>query len=314
MTYVFYGTEEFLIKKELNKIKERYNIDDISISSYDLENSKLEDVVDDASTISLFSNNKMIVCDNAYVFTGTTNKKLPEQNIKVLEDYLNNDNSDTILIFVVNKDKLDERKKVVKLLKEKKQIKEFNKISNVDEFIIKEFEPYKISRKEINLLRNRVGENLNLLYQEINKIKLYKDDVLEIYENDIIDLTTKNIDTDIFNLIENIVMKNKVAAIESYKEMLRLGEEPIKIIVMLANQFRLIYQSRNLYKKGYSEKDISSMLNVHPYRIKLALNKGSKFQDDVLILYLEKLANLDINIKSGKIDKDLGLELFILSL
>ena len=191
------------------------------------------DVVDDASTISLFSNNKMIVCDNAYVFTGTTNKKLPEQNIKVLEDYLNNDNSDTILIFVVNKDKLDERKKVVKLLKEKKQIKEFNKISNVDEFIIKEFEPYKISRKEINLLRNRVGENLNLLYQEINKIKLYKDDVLEIYENDIIDLTTKNVDTDIFNLIENIVMKNKVAAIESYKEMLRLGEEPIKIIVML---------------------------------------------------------------------------------
>ena len=314
MTYVFYGTEEFLIKKELNKIKEKYNIDDINISSYDLENSKLEDIIDDASTISLFSNNKMIVCDNAYVFTGTTNKKLPEQNIKVLEDYLNNDNSDTILIFVVNKDKLDERKKVVKLLKEKKQIKEFNKISNVDEFIIKEFEPYKISRKEINLLRNRVGENLNLLYQEINKIKLYKDDVLEIYENDIIDLTTKNIDTDIFNLIENIVMKNKVAAIESYKEMLRLGEEPIKIIVMLANQFRLIYQSRNLYKKGYSEKDISSMLNVHPYRIKLALNKGSKFQDDVLILYLEKLANLDINIKSGKIDKDLGLELFILSL
>lgn len=314
MTYVFYGTEEFLIKKELNKIKEKYNIDDINISSYDLENSKLEDIIDDASTISLFSDNKLIICDNAYVFTGTTNKKLPEQNVKILEDYLTNDNSDTILIFIVNKDKLDERKKVVKLLKEKKQIKEFNKINNIDEFIIKEFEPYKISRKEINLLRNRVGENLNLLHQEINKIKLYKDDVLEIYSDDIINLTTKNIDTDIFNLIENIVMKNKVAAIESYKEMLRLGEEPIKIIVMLANQFRLIYQSRNLYKKGYSEKDISSMLNIHPYRIKLALNKGSKFQDDVLILYLEKLANLDINIKSGKIDKDLGLELFILSL
>lgn len=314
MTYVFYGTEEFLIKKELNKIKEKYNIDDINISFYDLENSKLEDIIDDASTISLFSDNKLIICDNAYVFTGTTNKKLPEQNVKILEDYLTNDNSDTILIFIVNKDKLDERKKVVKLLKEKKQIKEFNKINNIDEFIIKEFEPYKISRKEINLLRNRVGENLNLLHQEINKIKLYKDDVLEIYSDDIINLTTKNIDTDIFNLIENIVMKNKVAAIESYKEMLRLGEEPIKIIVMLANQFRLIYQSRNLYKKGYSEKDISSMLNIHPYRIKLALNKGSKFQDDVLILYLEKLANLDINIKSGKIDKDLGLELFILSL
>lgn len=314
MTYVFYGTEDFLIKKELNKIKEKYNIDDINISYYDLENSKLEDIIDDASTISLFSENKMIICDNAYVFTGTTNKKLIEQNIKVLELYLENENNDTILIFVINKDKLDERKKIVKLLKKKKQIKEFNKINNIDEFIIKEFEPCNISKKNIMLLKERVGENLNLLHQEISKIKLYKDDDLEINEKDIIDLTSKNIDTDIFNLIENIVMKKKSSAIESYKEMLRMGEEPIKIIVMLANQFRLIYQSRNLYKKGYSEKDISSMLNIHPYRIKLALTKGSMFQDDILILYLERLAELDINIKSGKIDKDLGLELFILSL
>ncbi len=314
MTYVFYGTEDFLIKKEINKLKEKYSIDDISVNTYDLENTNIEEIIDDASTVSLFSENKMILCENAYIFTGTTNKKLPEQNMKVLEEYLENENENTILVFVINKEKLDERKKVVKSLKQKKQIQEFNKLNNIDEFITKEFSPYKISKKDITLLKDRVGDNLNLLHQEINKIKLYKDDDLEITEKDIYDLTTKNIDTDIFNLIENIVMKNKAPALESYKEMVKLGEEPIKIIIMLANQFRLIYQARNLYKKGYSEKDISSMLGIHPYRIKLALTKGSKFQDDTLLLYLEKLSELDISIKSGNIDKDLGLELFILNI
>lgn len=314
MTYILYGTEEFLIKKEINKIKAENQIDDINISTYDLEDCSIEQVIDDASTISLFAENKFILCENAYIFTGATNKKLPEQNTKVLETYLENENPNTILIFTINKEKLDERKKIVKTLKEQKNLKEFNKLARMDDFIKKEFEPYQITKKEIDLLIHRVGDNLNTLYQEINKIKIYKDEDFVIKEDDILQLTSKNIDTDIFNLIENIVNKNKDEALESYKEMIHLGEEPIKIIIMLANQFRLIYQARNLYKKGYSEKDISSLLGIHPYRIKLALTKGRQFDDKTLLSYLEKLSELDINIKSGRIEKELGLEFFILNI
>lgn len=314
MTYLLYGLEEFLIKQEIIKIKNKEKVDDISVNTYDLENISLETIIDDASTISLFSEKKIIICDNAYIFTGTTNKKLPEQNNKLLEKYLENENPDTILIFTIVKDKLDERKKIVKTLKQMNRIKEFNKLDHIDNFIKKELEPYKIGKKELDLLLDRVGDNLSILHQEIEKIKLYKDKDMIITESDIIELTHKNVDTDIFNLIENIVKKNKTSALESYKEMIILGEEPIKIIIMLANQFRLIYQSRNLYKKGYSEKDISSLLGVHPYRIKLAITKGNQFQDNILLDYLKRLSELDINIKTGKIEKELGLELFILNL
>lgn len=314
MTYVLYGTEEFLIKQEILMIKNNEKIDDISINTYDLENVSLETIIDDASTISLFSDKKIIICDNAYIFTGTTNKKLPEQNSKILEEYLEHENPNTILIFTIIKDKLDERKKIVKTLKQNKRIKEFNKLEHIEEFIKKELEPYKIEKKYISLLLDRVGDNLSILHQEIEKIKLYKDKDMIITENDITELTHKNVDTDIFNLIENIVKKNKNLALESYKEMVILGEEPIKIIIMLANQFRLIYQARNLYKKGYSEKDISNLLGIHPYRIKLAINKGNQFQDETLLIYLKRLSELDINIKNGKIEKELGLELFILNL
>ena len=310
--YILYGLEEFLINKEIEKIKDNNNIEDIDIVRYDLENTKLENIIEDASSISLFGNKKLIIVDNSYIFTGTTNKKLIEQNTDILIDYLNNP-SDNIIVFKIIKDKLDERKKIVKLFKEKGIVKDFNRTTNINKYIIDMFDNYKIDNSNINLLIDRVGDNLEVLNQEIEKIKQYKDDDLNINKDDIINLTSKNIDTDFFTLIENIVSKNKEKALESYFEIIK-EEEPIKIIVVLSNKFRLIYQAKNLYKKGYSEKDISSMLDVHPYVIKKCLETGRTYSDKTLLECLLKLANLDIDIKNGRIDKNIGLELFIMTL
>ncbi len=310
--YLLYGLEEFLINQEIDKIKNNNNIDDIDIVRYDLENTKIENIIEDASSISLFGNKKLIIVDNSYIFTGTTNKKLIEQNTDILTSYLNNP-SNNIIIFKILKEKLDERKKIVKLFKEKGIVKDFNRTNNINKYVVDMFDNYKIDNNNINLLIDRVGNNLEILNQEIEKIKQYKDTDLNVTNDDIINLTSKNIDTDFFTLIENIVSKNKEKALESYFEIIK-EEEPIKIIVVLSNKFRLIYQAKNLYKKGYSEKDISSMLDAHPYVIKKCLETGRNYSDKTLLECLLKLANLDIDIKNGKIDKNIGLELFIMTL
>ena len=118
----------------------------------------------------------------------------------------------------------------------------------------------------------------------------------------------------VFKLIDDIVTKNKEEAMEIYEEMLKHNEEPIKIIIMLSNQFRLMFQSKKLIKKGYSEKEIAKKLNVHPYPVKLALQKSRNYDESRLLFLLSELADLDFQIKSGEIEKRLGLELFILSL
>ena len=83
---------------------------------------------------------------------------------------------------------------------------------------------------------------------------------------------------------------------------------------MLANQFRIIYQAKEMYKKGYTESDIAQNLGIHPYRIKLALNKAREYSSSSLLSYLSKLADLDIGIKTGNINKEISLELFIINL
>ena len=108
--------------------------------------------------------------------------------------------------------------------------------------------------------------------------------------------------------------KQKKKAMEMLEEMLKRGEEPIMIVIMLANQFRMIYQAKELYQSGYTEKDIASTLGIHPYRIKKALEKGRRFENERLLSLLDQLASLDYQIKSSTINKRLGLELFLLGL
>lgn len=314
MIYLLYGTDEFSINNEIKKLIDQNNITDLNKNTYDLENTSLYDIINDASTISFFSDKKVIICQNSYIFTGTTNKKSIEQNIDILEEYISNPNPNTILIFVVIKEKLDERKKIVKFIKKTGTVKEFNKLNDINKIIINMFENYKIENNTVNLLKSRVGTDLFMLKNEIDKIKLYKDDDYYITEEDINNLTTKNIDLDIFDFIEYIITRNKEKSIEIYREMIKRNEEPIKIIVMLANQIRIIYQTKELYKKGYSESDIAGIIGIHPYRIKLALSKAKTYNSELLLTYINDLADIDMNIKKGLIDKNLALELFILNM
>lgn len=305
MVYLLYGTKDFEIEEEIKKLSK--GIDEMNISKYDLNNDMLSLALEDAKTISLFSDKKLVIVDNANMFTGSTSK-----DSELIEEYLNHINENTTLVLIVHNDKLDTRKKITKLIKKVGKVQEFNDELDTTSLVRRLFKDYNIDYKTIQLFIDRVGNNPLIIQSEINKIKIYKDNDKNITEEDILNLTAKLIEIDIFKLIDYIVRKNKEKALELYYEMLKMNEEPIKIVVILANQFRIMYQSKELLKKGYSEKDIANTLKIHPYRVKLAIQNSRNYTSDILLKNLNALADIDIGIKTGTINKDLALELFIL--
>ncbi|MDD2377833.1 MAG: DNA polymerase III subunit delta [Bacilli bacterium] len=313
MLYLFYGKENFLIDKEIKKVLLDNNIDQINTNTYDLEVTLLKDVIDDAVTISLFSDKKAIICNNSHLFTGSK-KTILDDNIDTLDEYLDHPNPDTILIFTVNADNIDDRKKIVKKMKKVGGVKDFNSNKNINNLVIQMFEDYKVGNNTINLLIDRVGTDLNLLDKEVDKIKLYKLEEKEVTDNDVILLTNKNIDMDIFKLIDNIVLKNKERALETYYELLKYNEDPLSILIRLSNQFRVMYQSKELYQRGYTQKNISEILEAHPYYIQKVLEKGTIYDNKEILKYINDLADLDFKIKSSGIDKEIAMELFIINI
>lgn len=305
MIYVLYGLEKYLINNYIEELKNKNKIEDFNIITYDLDDG-INNILEDANTLSMFGNKKMIIVNNSYMFTSVKQ----EIDSDLFYKYIDNPNPDCLLIFIVNNEKLDERKKITKQIKKTAIVKDFNTFDN--NTLKKMFGDYKIDNITLEYLKDRVGKNLDILSQEIEKIKIYKDNDKTITNDDITKLTSKNIDVDIFTLIDSIVTKDKDKAMTIYNEMIKLNEEPIKIIVMLANQFRIMYQAARLYKKGYSGNDIAELLGIHPYRIKLALEKSRSYTEKQLINNLYNLAVLDEEIKTGKKDKYLALELFLL--
>ena len=309
-TYLIYGNDYGLIKREIDKLTNGVT----DIVKYDLSTDKIDELLDDASCMSLFGDKKVLVGENAlFLNTTTTNVN---HNLDYLSNYLNDDNHENIVVLSVLTDKLDERKKIVKLLKEKSKVIYKELIDNKDlpRFVINEFnnEGYKIDYKTANYFVNYVGKNVDILLSEINKMIIFKDNDKNITTHDINEISSKAINDNVFDLSDAIMKKDFKRMYDCYNDLIILKEEPIKIIAMLGNQFNLVYQCKLLSSKGLSEKEIATSLSVHPYRVKLAIETDYMISElkDILI----KLHNLDFEIKSGKVDKNVGFDNFLLHL
>ena len=168
MVYLING-EKSLIDKEVNDLIKKYNT--TSIIKYDLVFNKISDVINDINTVNLFSDKKVIICSSINNI----------DNIDILVKYLDNQN-DNILI-LTNEDKID--LKILNKIKNK-NIEKID-LSNIDltSFIKEEFKDYKISFKEINMLKDYTSNDYNRIKEEIIKLKMYKLDTKEINEDDV---------------------------------------------------------------------------------------------------------------------------------
>ena len=313
--YLIYGNENYLIKKKLDEIITKNNIEKDNIIRYNLDEVIVSEAIIEASTVSMFQTSKLIICEGCKFLTGE-NKKEINHNIDMLLEYINHPFSDVYLVFIVEKEKLDDRKKIVKELKKLSKVVECKKIENYNlnsylENYIKD-KGYIITSKNINLIISIAGLDLANLINEIDKLLIYKDTDKNISEDDIKNLICVNIDDNIFALTNAIMNNQKEKIIKIYKDLISMGEDEIKLIATLANQFRLLLQVKLMKNNGYSDNEMISTLKEHPYRIKLA--KNSLFGEDKLKDKILKLSELDYKIKSGNIDKNLGLELFLLDI
>ena len=83
---------------------------------------------------------------------------------------------------------------------------------------------------------------------------------------------------------------------------------------LLARQFRIMLQIKELEQHHYSPQQMAGQLGLHPYAVKLAAEKAKRFSVTLLGGHLNRLAELDYKMKTGQVDKTLGLELFLLSI
>ena len=311
--FLIYGNENYLINE---KIKEIINeISSNNIVKYNMETDSIDDALLDVQTVSMFDEKKIVICDNCKFLTREV-KKSVEQNTDNLLKYIDNPFNDVYLLLIVRNEKLDSVKKIVKKLQKSSKVITLNKIENynLNNYISNYISDkgYKISNKSITLLIEKCLFDLNNIMNEIDKLIVYKGKDKNITYEDIELVITSNLENNIFKLTNMIMEKNTNNIIKVYKDLVRNNEDPIKILITISNQFRLVLQVKLMVKNGFTDNEIISILKEHPYRIKLS--KQVAISEKELKENILKLSELNKNIVLGKIEKEFGLEMFLLNL
>lgn len=319
--YLLYGTEQFLINETKQKLLKNVLSDaeiDFNFSSYDLEEVPVETALEDAETFPFLGEKRLLFLYHPFFLTAEKKTGKVEHHLKKLENYIMQPAPHAIVVFIADYEKLDERKKLTKLLKkhavigEAKQLKEQELIGWISDRA-SQYE-VKISKQAAEHLAMLGGTNLMLLSSEIEKLALYAGKEQEIDDVMVDRLVAKTLEQNIFSLVDMVVQRKMEEALRIYYDLLKLNEEPIKILSILAGQFRLVYQSKALLKKGYGQQQIASFLKVHPFRVKLAMKQANLFQEADLEKIMPLLAECDLQMKTGKMEKSMVVEMFLFQL
>lgn len=308
--YLIYGVDKYLIDKEIDKIIKKNKIDNNSIIKYSLNEDSIDNILEDANTFNLFSDTKLIIVNDANIFT-SSNDILTDKII----NYLNNYNDKSYLVFTLLSDKIDNRKKITKVMSDKGNVIDLNKKDIDTNYIISYLKEngYQINMSDARMILNKVGNNLFSINNELDKLMLFKLEDKVIDKNSIDLLINENIDSSLFALVDSITNKDKNKMLKLYHECL-LESDPIMIINMLANKYILLYQVKRLISDGYSDDKIAKELEVHPYPVKLARNMCYSYSVKEILDIILKLANLDKDIKLGNVNGEVGLEFLLLSI
>ena len=291
------------------KIKELKKDDSYEVVYYDLRETNISRLVEDLNTINFLCNKKIIVGTNAFFLSSEKAKSEVNHDLDLLERYLDNP-SDNILILVT--DNIDKRKKITSNILKKCTLVE--EISDINSLIKKRLEDYTMDNIAINKLIEYCRNDLEKIFNELEKLKLYKVAERVITSKDIEEIVTPTLDDNIFHFVDSILSGNKEYAFKLYHNFILHGEQVIPMLILVSNKVRLIYQVKVLTNQGNSDQAISKLLKVHEYPVKLAREAGYKYTDKHLLEILEKLSKLDLDIKSGETLGEVEFETLLASI
>jgi len=317
MIFVLYGEETFLMNKKIEELRERYTISvpEINVVTLSFTTQSFDTIINECEAVPFFSQYRFIIFKDAYFLTSsTTRKALKEEEIQLLFSKMEETKDSSIYVFL-QENGIDERKKLVKNLRKQAKFFEFKELPlpKLRTSIKKAFSSRNttIDNQALELLLLRTPHRLLQIEREVEKLSLASNHITYEVVNQLIN---PPIEENIFELSNAILKRNQAKAIEIYQDLMLKNQEPIRLIVMIANSLRLLYQVIVLDRKGYNDQEIAKYLTVNSYRLRYIRQDKDSYELNDLLYFIDQLAILDTAIKQGKIDKKLGFELFLMKL
>lgn len=308
MIIFLYGPDTYRSRQKLNEIVRHYrkiHQSGLNLKYFDEKDLDFEEIEREIQQVSIMAGKKMLILRNIFF--------RPEFKKKFLKNCKSFINSKDLILFYEEKE-LSENEPFFKLLKKSGSSQEFKLLDgqNLKNWIKKEFDTYyiKTTPEVIDKLINFVGNDSWQLANEIKKLANYRKDKT-IGVRDVEVLVKPKIDADIFKTIDAMAQKNKRQALGLLHKHLEKGDSPLYLLSMVNFQFRNLIEIKSLTEKNYTYQSILKRTKLHPYIVKKSLWQAKKFSSAELKKIYQRIFKVDMNIKTGKLNPEIALDLLI---
>lgn len=314
MLYIFHGPDDFTRNQTIAALKVAMgdpSLADLNITVLEGRTVSLGEIRHNSDSMPFMADKRLVIV-KGYI---NAIKSKPTE-IEALVNYLGNVPATTDLV-LAETDPLDKRSPVLKAAAAAGAI--VTPFSGPDRNNLRSWVMNRVKENDAQidsgaaqLLGQLVGPNLHTLNNEIEKLTLYVGGQRPIQRQDVELLVPYTEDAEDFGLSNAIGQKNAQKAYDQLHKMLDEDKHPMAILGSIATQIRGLLEVKDMAERGMSPQEIAQKKGwKSDYAAKMRLRDAAKFSVVRLEEILDMLLEIDLNIKTGRVDSQLALDSLI---
>jgi len=304
--YLLYGEERYLRKQYTDRLRNAMCSEGDSMNTHFFEGKDVPvgEIIDLAETLPFLAPRRVIFISNSNLFKSGGER---------MAEYLLSPNDSTFFVFTENE--VDKRSKLYKTVQTKGYIAEFG---IQDETTLKRWiggllnkEGKKITEHTVQLFLTKTGTDMENIRMELEKLICYCMEREVITDEDVNTICTNRISNHIFDMINAIADGEKSKALQLYYDLLALREPPMRILFLIARQYNILLQVKELKTKGHDNKSIASKVGVPPFIAGKYVSQASRFKTADLKWAVTQCVEAEAAVKTGRMNDVMSVEMLI---
>ncbi|MDO4522178.1 MAG: DNA polymerase III subunit delta [Eubacteriales bacterium] len=306
--YLLYGEEAYLKDQYKERLKNALipPEDTMNLNHYKGKGISVQELIDQAETMPFFSERRLLMIEDSGFFKNATAE---------LAEYLEQVPETTYFVFVENE--VDKRGKLYKTVKSKGSVVEF--VRQTEEMLQRwvlgtlKKEQKNITRNTMELFFSKTGTDMSNIHTELEKLLSYTMGREVITSEDVEEICTTQTTGKVFDMVDSMAEKQQRRALDLYYDLLAQKEPPMRILYLVTRQFHILMQVKELRAEGMDQQNIAQKCGLQSFAMRKYLKQGEHYTIEHLKRLVERAVSLEEDVKNGRINDQLAVELMIIS-
>ncbi len=305
--YCLSGVDEFLLTSAYNLII-KYS----QIEYPDLNLIEFKEGIIDGNDVVRALNTMPVFCDRKIVYLDLRMARSSDiKNGKNIEEYLKNPSSSSILVVNIGNNSTLKCFDLKSLCLVDCDRLSFNIVSlKIKQLVEKSGKS--INSEAIKLLYDYTLGDLAKIIVELQKLCAYIGERKDIQIQDIQELTNKSLEYQIFELTEALSKKDSKKVFDILNDMKSKKDEFRMLPAIIFSHFRRLFMVS--LNQDTSRGELSQMLGVKEYAVKMTLNQINLFTKSQLKKINDLCAKIDFDLKQSNISIENAVDVIVMNI